>query len=559
MYDISLFKSFAKGIHKTKSKGYNCVIYTRVSTKEQADNNLSLETQKKACEVFAKKSNLYILGHFGGTYESAKTDERKEFNNMLSFLKKSKEKISYIIVYSVDRFSRSGANAIYIAEQLKTQGIMVFSVTQPTDASTASGSLQQNIQFIFSEYENQQRREKCMAGIKEMLLRGEWCTAPPIGYDIVRSNGKRSIVLNSKGKLLKKAFYWKAKEKLTSGEIIKRLAAQGLKIRDQRMSEFFRNPFYCGLIVHKALEGKVIEGNHEKMVSRELFLEANGVLSENKQGYETSPINDDIPLKRFYKCDECGQFLRAYKAYKNQKYYYKCNTRGCKCNMRADTLHNGFMGMISGYSLELDEDMQNLIREQITAEYNKLNDRNEDNIKNIEKQLSESDRKLERLEERYVLEEITREMYDKFHAKFVEERGKIENERSKFGKGVSNLELYIDTAFKASSKLATAWASADYNDKQALQFLVFPEGIYYNRKKDECRTLKVNEVFSYFAGVARGLDENNKGNCNENLQFPSLVASSGIEPESGASETLILSIVLRGLVVAAKVSYWLIS
>ncbi len=89
---------------------------------------------------------------------------------MLSFVKKSRDKISHIIVYSVDRFSRSGANAIYIAEQLKEVGITVFAVSQPTDTTTASGSLQQNIQFIFSEYDNQLRREKCMAGVKEKLL-----------------------------------------------------------------------------------------------------------------------------------------------------------------------------------------------------------------------------------------------------------------------------------------------------------------------------------------------------------------------------------------------------
>jgi site-specific DNA recombinase len=68
---------------------------------------------------------------------------------MLTFLKKSKEAISYIIVYSVDRFSRSGANVIYIAEKLKKEGINVFAVSQPTDSTTASGSLQQNIRFIF--------------------------------------------------------------------------------------------------------------------------------------------------------------------------------------------------------------------------------------------------------------------------------------------------------------------------------------------------------------------------------------------------------------------------
>ncbi len=520
MSDNTLFKTFAKGSHKSKIKGSNCVIYTRVSTKEQADNNLSLDTQKKACEISAKKSGLQIMGYFGGTFESAKTDERKQFNNMLSFVKKSREKISYIIVYSVDRFSRSGANAIYIADQLKSQGIVVYSVTQPTDASTASGTLQQNIQFIFSEYDNQQRREKCMAGIKEMLLRGEWCTAPPIGYDIVRSNGKRSIVVNSTGKLLKKAFYWKIKEKITSEEIIRRLAAQGVKITNQRMSAFFRNPFYCGLLVHTALEGQIIEGNHEKLISKEVFLEANDILSERKQGYNSNPENEDIPLKRFYKCDECGQFLRAYKASKNQQYYYKCNTLGCKCNMRADTLHKSFMGMLSGFSLEFDEATQYLIKQQMIVEYNRLNDQKEDNVKNVEKQLSEINKKLERLEERYVLEEITKDMFDKFQAKFLEERNEIEKEFSKFGKRVSNLDEYIDTAFRASSKLATEWASADYNDKQAIQYLVFPDGIYYNRKKDECRTPKSNKAFSYFARIARVSDAKEKRGLQFDLQSP---------------------------------------
>ena len=75
-----------------------------------------------------------------------------------------------------------------------------------------------------------------ISGVKEMLLRGEWPTAPPIGYDIVKSNGKRSIVLNKYGKLLKKAFHWKVKEKVSSEEIIRRLAAQGLKITNQRIS-----------------------------------------------------------------------------------------------------------------------------------------------------------------------------------------------------------------------------------------------------------------------------------------------------------------------------------
>ena len=83
---------------------------------------------------------------------------------MLLFVKNAKEQISSIIIYSPDRFSRSGANAIYIAKELQQNHISIKSVLQETDTSTSSGKFQQDIQFLFSEFDNTQRREKCMAG-----------------------------------------------------------------------------------------------------------------------------------------------------------------------------------------------------------------------------------------------------------------------------------------------------------------------------------------------------------------------------------------------------------
>ena len=77
MNQFELIKSFAKGkvSNNSKQTQLNAVIYTRVSTKEQADPNQSLETQKKYCLQYALKHDLDVLGFFGGTYESAKTEE----------------------------------------------------------------------------------------------------------------------------------------------------------------------------------------------------------------------------------------------------------------------------------------------------------------------------------------------------------------------------------------------------------------------------------------------------------------------------------------------------
>src|SRR5437016_13297873 len=69
MSDNILFDQFAKGKKQFEVKTNNCVIYTRVSTKEQADNNMSLESQRKMCEQLSQKSKFTILGCFGGTYE----------------------------------------------------------------------------------------------------------------------------------------------------------------------------------------------------------------------------------------------------------------------------------------------------------------------------------------------------------------------------------------------------------------------------------------------------------------------------------------------------------
>ena len=255
------------------------VIYTRVSSKEQFDTNLSLDLQRKTIVEYATRQNYEIIEYFGGVYESAKTDGRKEFQRMLDYVRKNK-KVTHIFVYLLDRFSRTGGGAIKLAKDLREKyGITIVAVTQPIDTSNPGGVFQQNIQFLFSEYDNQLRRQRAMAGMKEKFQRGIWCIKPPMGYDIVydkkgigdeRSKGDRTIVLNETGKKLKKAFDWKIKG-MRNEEIISRLSSCGVKIYKQKLSKIFSNPFYCGIITNKMLEGKVVEGTHEKMISQNVI------------------------------------------------------------------------------------------------------------------------------------------------------------------------------------------------------------------------------------------------------------------------------------------------
>jgi site-specific DNA recombinase len=531
MSNLAIFNQFGKGNKTERVKTGNCVIYTRVSTKEQADNNMSLQTQRRYCEQFATKNGYTIMGYFGGTYESAQTDERKEFNTMLSFVKKSRENVSYIIVYSVDRFSRSGANAIYIAQQLKKQGVIILSVTQPTDTSTASGSLQQNIQFIFSEYDNQLRREKCITGIKEALLRGEWCQGPPIGYERGKINGKKTWVVNDQGKLLKKAFIWKMNEQVSNEEARQRLAKLGLKVSHQQISTIFRNPFYCGLLSHNLLEGEVVEGIHEKLISKEIFLKVNDVQNKNAHGYITTEENDNIPLKRFLRCEMCGNFLRGYIVKAKNIHYYKCNTKGCNCNKNAKSLNKSFLEGLFKYTLE-SVSLIPAIKKQMLATYYKFNMEEAGEKTILENKLYDIAKNVERLKTRLKNEEIPYDLYLEFLADFEKEKKEIADQLAKCSKGVSNPEKCIEFAINYSMKLPSVWSSAKYSDKQRLQFLIFPEGLFYNREEDKCRTDNANEVFQYIAELKRLLQESKSRTHLKKIESAALVVPTGIEPVS---------------------------
>ena len=178
-----------------------------------------------------------------------------------------------------------------------------------------------------------------------MLSQGYWSSKAPLGYDQktrkkrdnTTMSERQTITINEKGKLIRKAFYWKAEDKLTNSEIISKLAVLGLKLYKQQLSDIFNNPFYCGLMAHKLLDGQVVKGRHEGIVSKEIFLLANSIRNRN-----TTRRNDfsEVPLKNFMKCSDCGSSFCGYIVKKKGLWYYKCNKTGCKCNKSAKTINN---------------------------------------------------------------------------------------------------------------------------------------------------------------------------------------------------------------------------
>jgi site-specific DNA recombinase len=346
MKNLTQFQSFAKQHKQKVIRNSNAVIYTRVSGAKQEDNT-SLENQKIQCTSYASRFKLNISSYFGGTYESAKTDDRKEFSKMITYVKRNK--ISFIIVYSIDRFSRAGASTISKVEELKKLGINVLSVTQPVDVETSTGMFFQNLNLLFSKYDNDQRRDKTVMGMRQRLINGYWMGKAPLGYKNTRNENNIAVIaLDDKAKIIRNIFLWKVNEGLTNTQIVERLQKQGFKLLRQSVTKIFKNPVYCGLVAHNLLDGKIIEGKHPAIVSKELFLKANELQAKNPHNYKQFKVNNDLPLRGgFLKCEKCKKAMTGYNVKRIDVHYYKCRTKGCSSNRNANALNSQFVKILS--------------------------------------------------------------------------------------------------------------------------------------------------------------------------------------------------------------------
>lgn len=489
----------------------NVVIYTRVSSKEQADKNLSLETQRKTIQDCIDRTGRNALCYFGGTYESAKTDGRKEFQRMIDFIKKNKGKVNEIMVYALDRFSRTGGAAIKLATDLREKyGVIINAVTQPVDTSNPSGVLSQGMHLLFSEFDNKLRSQRVVAGLKAKFEKGIWAVNAPQGYDSVIINGERKLVVNEEGKIIAKAFQWKI-DGLKNIEILDRLRSLGLKkMNKMQVQRILCNPFYCGMIAHGMLNGRVIEGQHEKMISRATFLKVNNIL-ESSTRFNISHNPDDIrlPLKVFMWCVDCAQPVTGYKmkvkvrkgAEQAFQYYYKCRTKGCCFNKNVKDIHAKFEALLADITIK--PELLEPLAFQLEKTFDDLNAENKGKEKYLKEQLTELQKKVDTLEEKYFMGgEMSKETYDKFAGRYAAEKLELGHQMETCSLSSSNHKTTLKRALEFACNPLKMWQSGSVGVKEKLQKLLFPEGLAYDKEIGAFRTNTINSLIAVIARLS---------------------------------------------------------
>ncbi|WFL78294.1 recombinase family protein [Altererythrobacter arenosus] len=268
----------------SREKQMRCAIYTRKSTDEGLDKEFnSLDAQREACAAYVMSQqhegwtlipDLYDDGgHSGGTLE------RPALKQLLADVENGK--VDVVVVYKIDRLTRSLADFAKIVDVLDEAEASFVSVTQAFSTTSSMGRLTLNVLLSFAQFEREVGAERIRDKIAASKAKGMWMGGGlPLGYDAVE---RKLVPLPEEAETVRIIMqrYLKSssirslvQELERDGFVSKRRVSKkgnvsgGLPFRRGALKWLLSNPIYVGKIRHK---DKVYPGLHEAIIDRELF------------------------------------------------------------------------------------------------------------------------------------------------------------------------------------------------------------------------------------------------------------------------------------------------
>jgi site-specific DNA recombinase len=265
-------------------KPVRCAIYTRVSTEHGLDQEFnSLDAQYDAASAYIKSQAhagwaLIRSRYDDGGYSGGSTD-RPDLQRLLDDIRS--RKIDVIVVYKVDRLTRSLADFAKLVELFDAQGVSFVSVTQQFNTTTSMGRLTLNVLLSFAQFEREVTSERIRDKIAASKRKGLWVGGPlPLGYEM--KDGKIAVVEDEAERV--RLIYRRYLELSGVNALVRDLKDKDIRSKTrlrstgathggipfERGSLFYllRNRFYIGEVKYK---GEILPGEQPAIMDRQLF------------------------------------------------------------------------------------------------------------------------------------------------------------------------------------------------------------------------------------------------------------------------------------------------
>jgi len=307
----------------------NCAIYTRVSTDNQTEKEFSsCEAQEQKIKSFiASQNNWEVFRVYSDAGYSGAILERPALQQLLSDMKG--EKIDIVLVYKIDRLTRSPKDFYQLIEFFEQAKIDFISITERFDTSTPAGRLLRNIMLTFSQFEreltSERTKDKMLERAKKGMANGG---LTPYGY--IRQDKK--LIPHPKEAEEIKSIFEKYLETQSLSAVYKFLKEKGIKNHSGKnfsktnIAHILRNVVYLGKIKHN---NEIYQGIHEPIISDEIFGLAQKIHKEKQKNFR---VYKNFLFGGLVNCEECGSKMTS--CFTNKRdgrklkryYYYRCTS-----------------------------------------------------------------------------------------------------------------------------------------------------------------------------------------------------------------------------------------
>jgi site-specific DNA recombinase len=334
------------------------VIYTRVSTEEQAVRGNSLVDQEELLRKACEYEGVEIIEHIQDDGYSAKTFNRPAFQQFFANLKSGRIKVDFLYVARWDRFSRNMTNTILMVHELEKYGVEVKCLEETYDTSDPATVMLRAIKIAEPEMDNRRRAKNTQMGIRRALKAGRYASgAPPIGYSWDRNGTHPMIKPNADAGFVRESFELYATGLYSIEGVRKIVQEKGLNIQKTAFNRMLRNPIYRGSIIVPELkdeEEQEVIGIHEAIIARELFDKVQRVLAKilekNASRVEKVNYREELPLRGLLQCPKCHSSWTGSGSRGNggTYFYYHCQN-GCKERVKAEEANLVFSDYLKSF------------------------------------------------------------------------------------------------------------------------------------------------------------------------------------------------------------------
>ena len=337
----------------TETRPLRCAIYTRKSTEEGLDQAFnSLQAQRESGEAYVASQQArgwsvvpeqYDDGGFSGSHL-----ERPALQRLLNDLHAGG--IDCVLVYKVDRLSRSLLDFARLMERFDRTGVSFVSVTQEFNTTTSMGRLTLNILLSFAQFEREIIGERTRDKQSAARRKGKWIGGwPVLGYDVDPQGGR--LVVNPKEAEQVRQIFGIAAAGATLEAIVAQIAARGYQTKawtskagKQHLARVFSrmtlrlllsNVLYKGSVSHK---GAIYPGEQGPIVDEEVWDKVNAQLGERSTGQRGKLHGPQLALLTgLLYCSECGSPMRLTFTTRHGRRYksYSCQATRRKHKKRA--------------------------------------------------------------------------------------------------------------------------------------------------------------------------------------------------------------------------------